>query len=152
VTVLDHTFLTTAALVEAFAGREGTGLRVLRDAAAQIEESIRQRIVADAQSLGIDPGDMLAKMLSPAAATPAPEKRTRTAKARPEAPADDAELLKLLLAAIGDDRVGHKGLAGRFAGLDIDRVRRVLADEASRGAEARVKLEPNGRTWVRVKP
>jgi hypothetical protein len=178
-TTLDTTLLTAANIVESFTGREYSGAAELRAAAnlldakaqrrwqdqgeamglsvegieALLRGPVRDRIAADALTLG-KTKDEIDAFLGRAQATSsaAPAKRTRTAKARPEAPADDAALLELLLEAIGDDRVGHKGLAAKFAGLDIDRVRRVLADEASRGAAARVKLEPNGRTWVRVKP
>jgi len=143
---------TIAEIVGAFEGREGTGRRLLLDAAALLEDKIRERIIADAQALGIDPGDLLTKMLTGGVAA-APAKRERAAKAKPDAPDDDLVLLTALLEAIGDGRVTAKGLAARFKGLTAVRVYSVLAAESALGEVARrVKLEPNGRTWTRVKP
>jgi hypothetical protein len=114
---------TTAELVAASTGREGTILVILRDAIAQIEDSIRQRVLRDAAALGLDV-DALARTLDGTDRGAPVEKLA--AKPRPEAPADDGALLKLLFAELDKgEALSAKALARR-TGAAKDRVGALL--------------------------
>ncbi|MGE5202859.1 MAG: hypothetical protein ACM3O6_12435 [Acidobacteriota bacterium] len=139
---------TAAELVATAEGREGTMLRICREAAAQIEEKIRARIAADGAALGKTQEEINALLANTSTAPSSLAKRERTPKTRPELPADDAAAREVLVAEVLKDRVTSKGLAGRYANGDVERVRRLLVEEAARGAASRVKMEPNGRTWA----
>lgn len=135
-----------ADLVAAYAGREGLGLRHLRDAIAQIEETIRQRILSDARALGVD-ADSLAAQLDGAPPESPQKPAARAPKARPEAPADDAAFLALLDAELAKGPATALGLAKRFTGVTKDRVHSVLGSAHTLGG---MRLALHGLKWSRV--
>lgn len=147
ITTVDTTTSRVAAdLVTAFQGRDGIGLRILKDAAAQLEDVIRQRILADAAALGADL-DTLAAHLD-GSASPAPQKpAARTPKARPEAPADDTAFLALLEAELAKGPATALALAKRFTGATKERVGRLLCASLDHDL---TPLHRNGLKWSRV--
>lgn len=126
--------LTSEELVTAYAGREDEGIRSLVEAIGKLYEardtlhaSLVAKTIAMCAGFGKSEAETRAFLLSTGLVeepkAAEPTKRQRAPKAKPPAPADD-----------------------------LLRAHRVLAAEAMRGTERQVKLEPNGRTWVRGKP
>ncbi len=144
---IDLTPFSANDLAAAYQGREGIGLRILRDAAGLLEECIRQRILSDAAALGMDV-DAIAAKLDGSAPPDEPQKpAARAAKPRPEAPADDAALLKMLFAELDKgEALSVKALARR-TGADSARCGKLLADARSTSFDYGLAL--NGLKWSR---
>lgn len=141
---------TSAELVAAFQGREGVGLAVVREAAGILEETIKQRVLSDATALGLDVDKLAATLDGRAAAPPAP-KRTRTPAHKPAAPADDAELLRLLVGELDKGTALTAKAMARRTGATVERVTTVLRNAQGEdvGEPATHRLALHGLKWSR---
>lgn len=146
--------ITVANLVAASEGNEGAMLAILRDATEQIRDRLRQRVLSAVEALGV-PMENVTGLLDGREPEPAQKPAPgRKPAEKPMAPADDAELVKLLLVELDKGApLSAKALARR-TGAPAERVTRVLRQaqdrellEASVPADNRIKL--HGLKWSR---
>lgn len=142
---------TSAQLVAAFQGREGIGLMVVREAAGALEETIRQRVLDDANALGLDV-DKLAAALDGRAPEPTTPKRTRAPATKPEAPEDDGALLRLLLTELDKGEPLTAKAMARRTGASTARVTFVLRETEASPANTQYRIALHGLKWSRRAP